>query len=227
MPGAGESTAALRAACLAAAGRLAESADHWIVVAADARPGVVEPWSCGSFRGFGVDVPVSLSTAANVPVPALALPALIAGWLRAQAGAASARVHLVDPDASPADCVGLGATLAGADSTAGLLVLGDGAFCHGDRAPGGPDPRAAAFDANAGRAIGAADTDALLALDPGLAAALGATGRAPWQVLAGVAAGRSWRAELLHSSAAFGVGYHVAVWDAVPEASAVSGVDSA
>ena len=34
----------------------------------------------------------------------------------------------------------------------------------------------------------------------------------PWQVLAAATAGLDWRGELLHSSAPFGVAYHVAVW---------------
>jgi hypothetical protein len=58
-----------------------------------------------------------------------------------------------------------------------------------------------------------ADPAALAALDPDLAAQLWASGRAPWQVLAGAASGRAWRGELLHSSTPFGVAYHVSVWE--------------
>jgi hypothetical protein len=60
--------------------------------------------------------------------------------------------------------------------------------------------------------MAAADPAALAALDPALAAELWASGRAPWQVLAGATREGEWKGELLHSSRPFGVGYHVAVW---------------
>jgi aromatic ring-opening dioxygenase LigB subunit len=91
------------------------------------------------------------------------------------------------------------------------LVLGDGSNRHGPRAPGSEDERAPSFDDAVAKALAKADAEALLALDPALADELGAGGRVPWQVLAGV--GDSWRAELLYSAAPFGVGYHVAVWE--------------
>ena len=95
-----------------------------------------------------------------------------------------------------------------------MLVVGDGAATHTERAPGHLDPRAADFDAAVAAALAGADPEALLALDPELAAALLAAGRAPWQVLAGLAerTGDGWRGELLYSDAPYGVAYHVAVW---------------
>ncbi|MPZ82804.1 MAG: hypothetical protein GEV28_21340, partial [Actinophytocola sp.] len=66
-------------------------------------------------------------------------------------------------------------------------------------------------------ALAAADPDALLALDVDLAAELGAAGRAPWQVLAGVvgADGRRWKSVEARQLVPFGVAYHLAVWDPV------------
>jgi len=97
----------------------------------------------------------------------------------------------------------------------GLLVLGDGAATHTEKAPGHLDERAGPFDDGVAAALGAADCGALTALDAGLATELIAAGRAPWQVLAGATAGEAWRGELLHSSRPFGVAYHVAVWTPV------------
>jgi len=96
----------------------------------------------------------------------------------------------------------------------GLLVLGDGANRHTDRAPARPDDRAGDFDDRARTAFATADPVGLLALDARLATELGAMGRAAWQVLAGVAlaVGGPWTAELLYSDAPFGVAYQVAVW---------------
>lgn len=148
----------------------------------------------------------------------LPLPALVAGWLRTQAGAAQVRVRLVEPNLPTADCRRVGAALAhdlaGPDPV-GLLVLGDGSNRHTDRAPAAPDDRAGPFDDGVHAALAAADPDALLALDADLAAELNAVGRAAWQVLAGavLATGGRWTAESLYSDHPFGVAYHVAVWN--------------
>lgn len=183
--------------------------DRWIAVGAHDVDDSIEPESAGSFRGYGVDVRASLS-ADGAPTRDLPLPALVAGWLREQAGAASVRVRLISRATEPAECERIGKQLAESDET-GLLVLGDGSNRHGPRAPGSEDDRAPGFDDSVAEALEKADGRALLALDPRLAEDLGAGGRAPWQVLAGLGSG--WRAELLYSAAPFGVGYHVAVWE--------------
>jgi hypothetical protein len=53
---------------------------------------------------------------------------------------------------------------------------------------------------------------ALTALDTGLARELRASGRAPWQVLAGAAEGADLGGSLLYEDAPYGVGYIVATW---------------
>lgn len=90
--------------------------------------------------------------------------------------------------------------------------MGDGSACRTVKAPGYLDERAEPFDAEAARALGAADTAALAALDPGLARELQAAGRAPWQVLAGAAEGAGLSGALLYDEAPYGVGYLVAAW---------------
>ncbi|MDQ0380011.1 class III extradiol dioxygenase subunit B-like domain-containing protein [Amycolatopsis thermophila] len=205
-PGVNAELEALRAACRTAVGRLAAVTREWVAIGAGDHERVLEAAS-GSFRGYGADVPVRLSRDAVTPAD-LPLSALVAGWLREQAGADSVRVHLVDGD--PAECERLGKHLAHGDRT-GLLVLADGSNRHGPKSPGSEDERAPGFDDAVARALATADTAALRALDPALAAELGAGGRAPWQALAGT--GDDWRAELLYSAAPFGVGYHVAVWE--------------
>ncbi|CAL9589641.1 hypothetical protein SUDANB95_05169 [Actinosynnema sp. ALI-1.44] len=209
--GAVAETQAVRAACLAAARDLAAHDLDWTAVAADPTgPRVLENVA-GSFLGFGVDVPVSLSAEPSSVEPAMPLPALVAGWLREHAGARSVRVHLVPPDLPTADCVALGAEL-GASGNRALLVLGDGSHRHGEQAVGRPDDRAGPFDDDVREALVHADAEALKALDPGVADELGAAGRAAWQVLAGVPG--PWRCTRSEFSAPFGVGYHVAVWEA-------------
>ena len=120
-----------------------------------------------------------------------------AGDLAARAASAT------EPSAAPAALSG--------PATA-LLVIGDGAATHTEKAPGYLDERAGPFDDAVAAALAAADPAALAALDPVLAAELWVAGRAPWQVLAGATEDGTWTGELLHSSRPFGVGYHVAVW---------------
>lgn len=222
VPGAVESTEPVREACLTAARGLARAARTWIAVGAADRFWTIEPGSCGTFAGFGVDVRVALSSssAKHPSTPTrLPLPALVAGWLRERAGAESVRVELVPADATVADCVAVGERIAaGADGDPGrdvaLLVLGDGSSRHTSAAPGWLDERAGPFDAHVSAALASADAEALLGLDPELAAELGARGRAAWQVLAGFAVRRpGWRARLPYSRAPFGVAYHVAEWE--------------
>lgn len=207
--GAAAECAELREACLEAARRLTGVSGDWVVVgAADGAPAVPGD-ACGSFRGFGVDVGVSLSRVLSAETE-LPLPALVAGWLRERAGASSVEVRLVDPADTTDRCERVGRELGEA---AAVLILGDGSNRHGPRSPGGEDERAGLFDARVRDALAKADAFALTGLDPDFAAELGAGGRAPWQVLAGFAGDGAWDAEMLYSAAPFGVGYHVAVWE--------------
>ncbi len=206
--GAAAETSSVRAACLAAARELAAHDLDWTAVAADPSAPRTLSDVAGSFRGYGVDVPVSLSGRPSSVEADLPLPALVAGWLREHAGARTVTVHLVPPDLPTADCVTFGSQLGGR----ALLVLGDGSHRHGERAVGRPDDRAEPFDEDVRKALAAADQNALKALDPDLADDLGARGRAAWQVLAGVPG--PWRCTRSEFDAPYGVGYHVAVWEA-------------
>ncbi|MBN9735081.1 MULTISPECIES: hypothetical protein [unclassified Pseudonocardia] len=206
-------TEALREAVGAVVTGLAAAAADWIVVGADqGGRRTVAPGTRGTFAGYGHDVPVALPGPEGADEGAeLPLPLLVAAWAAAGAGVRSARGELVAPDAPPADCRALGAALAAED--AGLLVVGDGAARHSTTAPGGFDERAEAFDAVVAAALDDASPGALAGLDPAAAAELWAAGRAPWQVLAGAASGRDWRAAHRHTSMPYGVAYHVALWE--------------
>lgn len=216
VPGSEQTTADVREAVMAAVRWLAAGSARWIAVGAhDGDHATFGIDVRGSFAGYGVDLPVSLSAEAKDVRAAedLPLPVLMAGWLRQRAGAESVRVDLVSVLASPDECTARGRSLRDVDGDLGLLVLGDGSHRHGARAPGPPDERAEPFDATVAAALAAAEVAGLCTLDPAVACELGAVGRAPWQVLAGFAAGAKWHAELLYSGAPFGVGYHVATWE--------------
>ncbi|WP_181140642.1 class III extradiol dioxygenase subunit B-like domain-containing protein [Streptomyces sp. Ru62] len=209
---------AARAACTDALGVLAAARPDLLVVVGTAEEGGHGPFpqgTPGSFRGFGVDLDVRLGPAAH-PTPERLLPTSLAvgAWLLERTGWSDAPIEgLGAADTlEPERCAETGRELAGRAGRVALLVMGDGSACRTVKAPGYLDERAAPFDAEAARALGAADLAALRALDPSLARELKAAGRAPWQILAGAAENANLGGALLYEDAPYGVGYMVATW---------------
>ncbi|GAA5082796.1 hypothetical protein [Nocardia iowensis] len=207
----------LRAAVLAAAAALAAVSDRWTVVGTGAADQVFGPETVGTFRGFGADVRVALSAAAAAePDAQLPLPVLIAGWLRGQVAPAMSADARIVADGTAADrCVELGAKLRaeadGSDGRHGVLVVADGAATLSLKAPGYFDERAAAVQDELDRALTAGDRAGLAALDPALCGELVMSGRAAYQVLAGLF-DTDPMVETLFRDAPFGVGYQVSLW---------------
>jgi hypothetical protein len=142
------------------------------------------------------------------PVP---LPLGLGARLLDQAGYTGRRELYSVADHEPAEaCAALGARLASAAARVALLVMADGSARRGLKAPGYLDERSGPFDAAVAGAIRAGDLAALLALDPGLARELMATGRASWQVLAGAMNGDRPPSEIRYCDDPFGVAYLVA-----------------
>jgi hypothetical protein len=143
--------------------------------------------------------------------PALPLAlALGATALRDAGYGGTPRFQAVAGDAVPDACAAVGRALAGAADRVGLVVVADGSARRTPKAPGWLDPRAEAFDAATEQAVRAGELDALLDVDPDLAAALLAAGRPAWQVLAGAAHGLACAGQVAYADAPFGVGYLVA-----------------
>ncbi|THA24164.1 hypothetical protein E4198_04900 [Streptomyces sp. RKND-216] len=208
-----------RAACFDALAVLAAARPDRLVVVGPAEPSARGPYpqgARGSFRGFGVDLDVTLGPASEAAPQAHELPPSLAvgGWLlerTAWAGAPVEGLGVGEPLAG-ARCAETGRQIAGSAPRVALLVMGDGTTCRTLKAPGYFDPRAADFDASVARALGAADVSALLALDEEQAYELGASGRAGWQVLAGAAEDAGLTGRLLYDAAPYGVGYLVVGW---------------
>ncbi|WP_371618220.1 hypothetical protein [Streptomyces sp. NBC_00454] len=205
-----------RTACSDALSVLAASRPDLLVVVGAADPdhqGSYPQGSRGSFRGFGVGSDVQLGEGEEGP-RLLPVPLAVGAWLLGRAGWGAAPVEGfgVAGPLDTAQCLAAGRELAARDARVALLVMGDGSACRTLKAPGYLDERAAAFDAEAARALGAADVAALAAIDAGLATELQAAGRAPWQVLAGAAEGAGLEGRLLYEDAPYGVGYFVAAW---------------
>jgi hypothetical protein len=208
--GAAIEVAAFRAAALAAA---AELPDRWIAIGVGPQDQRVDPDTRGTFAGYGVDVPVSLSPDAPAAVSALPLCALFAGWLRGQANPAArvqVRVYGADHDAETA--LEFGRALrdeidAGAEPV-GVLVVADGANTITPPAPGGYDPDAEPVQAALDDALASGDAAALTRLPGGI------VGRVAYQVLAGLVGSGPRTAKELVRGAPYGVGYFVGVWHA-------------
>ncbi|MEW2119836.1 class III extradiol dioxygenase subunit B-like domain-containing protein [Streptomyces sp. NPDC005474] len=209
---------AARAACTDALGMLAASRPDRLLVVGPAGQGGRGPHpegARGSFRGFGVDLDVRLGAGDGGAAERVLPPSLaVAAWLLARTGWSHAPVEGlgVGEPLAPERCVAVGREIGGRAERVALLVMGDASACRTLKAPGYLDERAAGFDEEVGRALGAADVAALQALDAELAYELKASGRAPWQVLAGAAEGADLAGALLYEEAPYGVGYVVAAW---------------
>lgn len=223
--GAASELDAARDACVDALGVLAASRpDRLIVVGPAAGPRDLEPYpqgAHGSFRGYGVDVDVTLDgtrgDAGGSDAPRggeLPTSLAVAAWLLGNVGWSASPVEGIGVR-EPLDaerCMKSGRDIAARDERVALLVMGDASACRTLKAPGYLDERAAAFDAEVARALATADATALAALDETLATELQAAGRACWQLLAGAADGAGLGGNLLHEAAPYGVGYFVATW---------------
>ncbi|MGW2849172.1 class III extradiol dioxygenase subunit B-like domain-containing protein [Streptomyces sp. NPDC001274] len=209
---------AVRDACAEAVDVLAAARPDLLVVVGPADPSGRGPHAegaTGSFRGFGVDLGVRLGRDAGEGTSPSLPPSLAVGaWLLSRAGWTGGPVEGlgVEERLETGRCVDAGRELAARADRVALLVMGDGSACRTLKAPGYLDERAEPFDAAAARALGAADPEALIALDATLAHELKAAGRAPWQVLAGAARGAGLTGRLLREEAPYGVGYLVAAW---------------
>jgi hypothetical protein len=209
---------AARAACTDALGVLAAARPDRLVVVGPvegAGPETYPEGTRGSFRGFGVDLDVRLGPGAGRQgEQRLPYSLAVAAWLLERTGWSDAPIEGlgVGDRLAPGQCARTGRDAVTRAERVALLVMGDASACRTLKAPGYLDERAAPFDAEVARALGAADLAALTALDTGLAHELKVSGRAPWQVLAGAAEGADLGGSLLYEDAPYGVGYIVATW---------------
>ncbi|MFG2946128.1 class III extradiol dioxygenase subunit B-like domain-containing protein [Streptomyces adustus] len=216
--GAASELDAARVACVEALGLLAAARPDRLVVVGPAEQGARGPYpegARGSFRGFGVDLGVTLGRDRGTPGERPLPPSLaVAAWLLERTGWSDAPIEglgVGEPLAAER-CVEAGRDLVADGERLALLVMGDGSACRTVKAPGYLDARAEPFDAAAARALGTADVAAVKALDAELAYELKVSGRAPWQVLAGAAEDAGLAGTLLYEDAPYGVGYLVATW---------------
>ncbi len=199
--------AEIRAACHAAlTSAIAVAPDVVVVVGGDRRTASWDPGLAPEVRGFGTTDPRPVS-------PGLPLSLGVASRLLVETGwHGPVRMHAVACDAGREEVDALAAEVASAGERVAVLVMGEGSARRGEKAPGYIDERAFGFDEVTGRALRSGDLTALAAMDPGLAAELMVTGRAPFGVLAAAVSGAPARAEVLYQDDPWGVMYFVASW---------------
>lgn len=195
----------LRQACLNAAAGLVRARPDLVTVVGTGT--ATRTWDGGARLDLSVFAPrIGSGGSAGLPPP-LGLGARLLD----QAGYAGRRVlQSVGEDESAGRCARLGSRIACSASRVALLAMGDGSARRGPKAPGYLDSRSVAFDAEVERAVRAGDLAALLAIDQDLARELMASGRPPWQVLAGALDGLRPTTEVRYSDHPFGVAYLVA-----------------
>ena len=221
----------LRAACHEAVAALAaERPDLIAVVGGAGRTAEYPQGAVASLDEFGI--PFTLPPAAAFPAgaPGLPLSLTIAKWLLAgMTGSAATTTGPAgqDPpgagsppvvwwgiaaDATTAECLELGETIAALAPRVAVLAMGDGPGGRARGVPGAADPAADRYDEQVAAALAAPSPGALAALDPAQDGDLFVAGRAAWQVLAGAAGQDDFDAVLSYAAAPFEVTYFVASW---------------
>jgi hypothetical protein len=184
---------------------------RWIAVGVGPADGVIGPRAAGTFAGYGVEMPITLSPDGADPPTQLPLCALIAGWVRGRVNPqarAEVRVYASDHNADAAVAHGrqLRAAIDEAAGPVGVLVVADGANTLTPAAPGGYQPDSIPLQNGLDDALGAGDAAALTGLPDAI------VGRVAYQVLAGLTEPAPRSATELYRGAPYGVGYFAGVW---------------
>lgn len=188
-----------------------------LVVVGPGGPGEFNASGPVSFASFGRDFVVPALVEGQPSDPMLPTPIMVARYLASRDIAAhpehaqlwaSARWITTSGDGH---ATALGEQLAADGICAGLILVADGAACHGPKAPRAQDARAQAYDDGVRAALASGQPSRLAQIDADLGDELGATGSQVWPALvAGAACDRI--GEVLWAGAPYGVGWAVASW---------------
>lgn len=209
-----------------------------LVVVGPGRPQELNAAGAVSFASFGRDVVIPALVGGERGDRVLPTPIMVARYL-ASRDIASHREHAELwasarwVTTSGVDATALGEQL-GADGTGiGLILVADGAACHGPKAPRAQDARAEAYDEAVRSALSSGQPGRVAQIDADLGDELGATWSQVWPVLvaaasAGSAAGLEglagaagsadldWVGAASWAGAPYGVGWAVASWRRAP-----------
>jgi len=188
-----------------------------LVVVGPGNPGEFNASGPVSFASFGRDFVVPALVEGQPSDPTLPTPIMVARYLASRDIAAhpehaqlwtSARWITTSGDGH---AKALGEQLAADGTCAGLILVADGAACHGPRAPRAQDARAQAYDAGVCAALASGQPSRLAQIDADLGDELGATGSQVWPTFV-AAAGGDGIGEVLWAGAPYGVAWAVASW---------------
>jgi hypothetical protein len=187
-----------------------------LIVVGPGQPGEFNATGPVSFAGFGRDVVVPALVEGGRCDRELPTPLMVARYLASRDIAAHPEHAQLWAAArwittSGADATALGDQLRADPARVGLILVADGASCHGPKAPRAQDARAQAYDDGVCAALASGKLGRLSKIDVVLGDELGATGAQVWPVLL-AAAGSDGIGKVLWSGAPYGVGWAVAAW---------------
>jgi len=193
-----------------------DSASVQLVVVGPGEPGEYDAAGPVSFDGFGRDIVVPALVEGRRGERGLPTPIMVARYLASR----DLAVHAGHVDlwasarwvtTSGVDACVLGDQLRAEGTRVALILVADGADCHGPKAPRAEDARAQAYDDGVCAALASGEPGRLAQIDVDLGDELGATGQLLWPVLV-AAAGGDRIGEVLWAGAPYGVGWAVASW---------------
>lgn len=210
---------------------VAASADPWFLDAHAAQLVVVGPGESGefdaggpvSFASFGRDVVVpalvegdpGATATRTLPTPLMVVRYLASRDVAAHPEHAGLWASARWLTTGGADTAALGEELRRDRKPIALIVVADGATCHGPKAPRAEDSRAPAYEDEVCAALASGLPRRLAQIDDDLGRELGATGPQVWPVLIAAADG-DYAGELVWRGAQYGVGWAVASWRRSP-----------
>jgi hypothetical protein len=199
-----------------------------VVVVGPGQPGEFNAVGPVSFSSFGRDVTVPAlveggQTARDLPTPLMVARHLASRDVAAHPGHAALWASARWVTTNGTDATALGEQLCEDGTLVALILVADGALCHGPKAPRAEDARASAYDDEVCAALVSGQPGRLAQLDVSLGDELGATGPQVWPVLLAAsgsdgmggqhrAGGQPWVGEVVWAGAPYGVGWAVAAW---------------
>jgi hypothetical protein len=172
-----------------------------------------------SFASFGREVAIPALVEGQTNKRQLPTPIMVARYLASRdisAHPEHARLWAAAlwMTTSGHDAEDLGEQVSSDDADVGLILVADGAACHGPKAPNAQDERSQTYDDGVCEALASGFPTRLAQIDARLGNELGATGYEVWPVLvaAAAAADTKWVGEVLWAGAPYGVGWTVGSW---------------
>ena len=193
-----------------------EPARAQLVVVGPGQPGEFKAAGPVSFASFGREVMVPAlvkggQTDRELPTPLMVARYLASRDIATHPGHADLWASARWVTTSGAAATALGAELGQDGARVALILVADGAACHGPKAPRAEDARAPAYDDEVCVALASGQPGRLAQIDADLGHDLGATVPQVWPVLLSAASGDGIGA-VLFSGAPYGVGWTVASW---------------